>query len=169
MSADLKRELLKIAMPWMALVVLLVIWQVACTVLDVPEIILPKPSKIFQVFWMRLDILLAFCWDTLWTTLVGFLLAMLFAKQFPLRRYLLILVLTPMMFLSGIFFPREQLPELVRTASDWLPLTNAVELVRPLFMDRWPEHPWPHALMLVITAAVAFWTALVLTRRRFRR
>ncbi len=28
---------------------------------------------------------------------VGFLLAMLFAKQFPLRRYLLILVLTPMM------------------------------------------------------------------------
>ena len=29
--------------------------------------------------------------------IVGFLLAMLFAKQFPLRKYLLILVLTPMM------------------------------------------------------------------------
>jgi multiple sugar transport system permease protein len=38
---------------------------------------------------------------------VGFLLAMLFAKQFPLRRYLLILVLTPMMLsvvASGVFF-----------------------------------------------------------------
>src|SRR5918993_2474749 len=37
----------------------------------------------------------------------GFLLAMLFAKQFPLRRYLLILVLTPMMLsvvASGVFF-----------------------------------------------------------------
>jgi multiple sugar transport system permease protein len=38
---------------------------------------------------------------------VGFLLAMLFAKQFPLRRYLLILVLTPMMLsyvAIGAFF-----------------------------------------------------------------
>lgn len=38
---------------------------------------------------------------------VGFLLAMLFAKQFPLRRYLLILVLTPMMLsvvAVGVFF-----------------------------------------------------------------
>jgi multiple sugar transport system permease protein len=39
--------------------------------------------------------------------IIGFLLAMLFAKQFPLRRYLLILVLTPMMlsFVAvGAFF-----------------------------------------------------------------
>jgi multiple sugar transport system permease protein len=39
--------------------------------------------------------------------IVGFLLAMLFSKQFPLRRYLLILVLTPMMlsFVAvGAFF-----------------------------------------------------------------
>jgi multiple sugar transport system permease protein len=39
--------------------------------------------------------------------LVGFMLAMLFSKQFPLRRYLLILVLTPMMlsFVAiGAFF-----------------------------------------------------------------
>jgi multiple sugar transport system permease protein len=39
--------------------------------------------------------------------IVGFLLAVLFAKQFPLRRYLLILVLTPMMLsvvAVGVFF-----------------------------------------------------------------
>jgi multiple sugar transport system permease protein len=39
--------------------------------------------------------------------IVGFLLAMLFAKQFPLRKYLLILVLTPMMLsvvAAGVFF-----------------------------------------------------------------
>ncbi len=39
--------------------------------------------------------------------IAGFLLAMLFAKQFPLRKYLLILVLTPMMLsvvASGVFF-----------------------------------------------------------------
>ena len=58
-------------------------------------------------------------WDRLHTTaimvvltvtvqmVVGSLLAMLFAKQFPLRRYLMILVLTPMMlsFVAvGAFF-----------------------------------------------------------------
>ena len=39
--------------------------------------------------------------------IVGFALAMLFSKQFPLRKYLLILVLTPMMLsvvASGVFF-----------------------------------------------------------------
>jgi multiple sugar transport system permease protein len=39
--------------------------------------------------------------------IVGFLLAILFSKQFPLRKYLLILVLTPMMLsvvASGVFF-----------------------------------------------------------------
>jgi multiple sugar transport system permease protein len=38
---------------------------------------------------------------------VGFFLALLFAKQFPMRKYLLILVLTPMMLsvvASGVFF-----------------------------------------------------------------
>ena len=62
-------------MPWLVVAGLLIVWEVACSAFDVPEILLPKPSKIFIVFWQRLDILLAFCWDTLWTTLLGFLIA----------------------------------------------------------------------------------------------
>ena len=73
-----------------------------------------------------------------------------------------------MMFLSGIFFPLEQLPAIVRTVSSWLPLTNAVELVRPLFMDQWPEHAVRHALVLTAYAVGGFWLALALTRKRFR-
>src|SRR5262249_24239191 len=75
MNAELRREILKIAMPWLVIAVLLIVWEICCTVFDVPEILLPTPSKIFAVFWMRLDILLAFGWDTLWTTLIGFFLA----------------------------------------------------------------------------------------------
>jgi lipooligosaccharide transport system permease protein len=90
------------------------------------------------------------------------------AKGYDFFTYYFTLVLTPMMFLSGVFFPREQLPELVRLVSDWLPLTNAVELVRPLFMDRWPEHALRHGLVVVVYAVVAFWVALALTRKRFR-
>lgn len=90
------------------------------------------------------------------------------AKGYDFFTYYFTLVLTPMMFLSGVFFPREQLPPIVRAISDWLPLTNAVELVRPLFMDQWPAHPWRHGLVLVVTTVVAFWAALALTRKRFR-
>lgn len=90
------------------------------------------------------------------------------AKGYDFFTYYFTLVLTPMMFLSGVFFPREQLPPIVRGISDWLPLTNAVELVRPLFMDQWPAHPVRHGLVLVVTTVVAFWVALALTRRRFR-
>ena len=72
---DFRREALKHAMPWLATAVLLVIWELACIVFDVPEIILPRPTKIFTVFVARFDILMAYCWDTLWTTVIGFLLA----------------------------------------------------------------------------------------------
>ena len=90
------------------------------------------------------------------------------AKGYDFFTYYFTLVLTPMMFLSGVFFPREQLPPIVRAISDWLPLTNAVELVRPLFMDEWPANPWRHGLVLVVTTVVAFWAALALTRKRFK-
>jgi lipooligosaccharide transport system permease protein len=73
-----------------------------------------------------------------------------------------------MMFLSGVFFPREQLPGPLRTASDWLPLTHAVELVRPMFMDQWPAHWLRSALVLAGYTVAAFWIALALTRKRFR-
>jgi lipooligosaccharide transport system permease protein len=90
------------------------------------------------------------------------------AKGYDFFTYYFTLFLTPMMFLSGVFFPREQLPGIVRNISDWLPLTNAVELVRPLFMDRWPTEPLLHLGVLAVYAVGAFWLALALTRRRFR-
>lgn len=89
------------------------------------------------------------------------------AKGYDFFTYYFTLFLTPMMFLSGVFFPRDQLPGALRQVSDWLPLTNAVELVRPLFIDEWPAQPLRHALVLAAYAVVSFWLALALTRRRF--
>ena len=90
------------------------------------------------------------------------------AKGYDFFNYYFTLFLTPMMFLSGVFFPREQLPEAVRIASQWLPLTSTVELVRPLFLDQWPQEPLRHVAVLAVYALAAFWLALGLTRRRFR-
>ena len=90
------------------------------------------------------------------------------AKGYDFFTYYFTLFLTPMMFLSGIFFPLEQLPYGVRVVADWLPLSSAVALVRPLFMDQWPTDALRPALVLVTFAVVSFWVALALTRKRFR-
>jgi len=90
------------------------------------------------------------------------------AKGYDFFTYYFTLFLTPMMFLSGVFFPLDQLPHAVRVVADWLPLSNAVLLVRPLFMDQWPTDVARHALVLLAYTVVAFWLALALTRKRFR-
>ena len=90
------------------------------------------------------------------------------AKGYDFFTYYFTLFLTPTMFLSGVFFPRDQLPGAMRTLSDWLPLTAAVELVRPLFLGQFPEHGLRHLVLLVVYAVVGFWVALALTRKRFQ-
>ena len=89
------------------------------------------------------------------------------AKGYDFFTYYFTLFLTPTMFLSGVFFPRDQLPTVMRHISDWLPLTAAVELVRPLFLGQWPAQGLQHLVVLVTYAVVGFWVALALTRKRF--
>ena len=89
------------------------------------------------------------------------------AKGYDFFTYYFTLFLTPTMFLSGVFFPLDQLPPLVRLVANWLPLSNAVALVRPLFMDQWPRDVLHHGGVLVAYAVVSFWVALALTRKRF--
>ena len=90
------------------------------------------------------------------------------AKGYDFFTYYFTLFLTPTMFLSGVFFPRDQLPGLLRVVSDWLPLTAAVELIRPLFLGQWPVNFFYYFTLLVAYAALGFWLALGLTRKRFR-
>jgi lipooligosaccharide transport system permease protein len=91
------------------------------------------------------------------------------AKGYDFFTYYFTLGLTPMMFLSGVFFPRDQLPQAVRWLSEVLPLTHAVALVRPLFLDRWPTDTLLHLGVLLAYAVVGFWVALALTRKRFAK
>jgi NitT/TauT family transport system permease protein len=69
------REIVQLLMPWLAMALFLLVWEAVCVAFDLPEILLPRPTRVFEVFVQRIDILLAFCWDTLWTTVLGFLLA----------------------------------------------------------------------------------------------
>ena len=115
--------------------------------------------------------MLLLAWPLLFLVGVTFSsLALIFnalAKGYDFFTYYFTLFLTPMMFLSGVFFPRDQFPPVVRAITDWLPLTSAVELVRPLFLGRLPVDAGLHLLVLAVTAVAAFWIALALTRKRF--
>ena len=90
------------------------------------------------------------------------------AKGYDFFTYYFTLFLTPMMFLSGVFFPSDQLPPWVRSVAEFLPLSQAVALVRPLFLDRWPEQAFLHLGALAMYAGIAWVIALHFTRKRFR-
>ena len=115
---------------------------------------------------------LLLAWPLLWIVGVTFsCIALIFnalAKGYDFFTYYFTLFLTPMMFLSGIYFPRTQLPGWLQTLTDYLPLTAAIELVRPLFLDQWPTHVASNLCLLIGVTVVAFWVALALTRQRFR-
>jgi multiple sugar transport system permease protein len=95
--------------------------------------------------------------------IVGFLLAMLFAKQFPLRKYLLILVLTPMMLsvvASGVFFtyyydPTFGLLSYVMghaTGEQYILMDDKVGAVAGIvFADAWM---WSPFVMLLVLAGL---------------
>ncbi len=46
------------------------------------------------------------------------------------------LVLTPMLFLSGVVFPFDQLPTTLQHIAQFLPLAHSVELIRPAMLAR---------------------------------
>ena len=71
-----------------------------------------------------------------------------------------------MALLCGVFFPVEQLPQLLQNVSSLLPLTHAVNLARPLLNDAIPAHFLLHIAVLSGYALTGFYVSLVLFRRR---
>ena len=91
------------------------------------------------------------------------------AQGYDFFTYYFTLVMTPMTFLSGVYFPLEQMPSWLQAIAHVLPLTAAVELVRPLLIGQAPPQVWQPLLVLLAYAAGGYYLALVLTRKRFFR
>ncbi|MEO8152636.1 MAG: ABC transporter permease [Rhizobacter sp.] len=89
------------------------------------------------------------------------------ARGYDFFTYYFTLVMTPMTFLSGVYFPVEQMPTWLQRVAQVLPLTAAVELVRPLIIGQAPPNIVQPVLVLVAYAVGGYYLALVLTRRRF--
>lgn len=71
-----RNEILQNVLPPLAFtIILFVVWEVICKGFAIPLTILPAPSDIFIALWQYRVPIAENSWVTLWTTLVGFLLA----------------------------------------------------------------------------------------------
>ena len=112
----------------------------------------------------------------LWVLPVAFLLGLCFgalaliitslAHGYDFFLYYFTLVITPMMLLSGVFFPLDQMPAAIQTGAWLLPLAHAVELVRPLMTGRPLTGVALHLGVILLYLAVALPLAVALIRRR---
>jgi lipooligosaccharide transport system permease protein len=91
------------------------------------------------------------------------------APNYDFFLYYFTLLITPMVLLSGVFYPPDSLPAWLATVSAALPLTHAIELARPLVLGRLPTLPLWHALVLLAYGGAGLWLGLILTRRRLLR
>jgi lipooligosaccharide transport system permease protein len=112
----------------------------------------------------------------LWVVPIVFLTGLAFAglglvmtalsPSYDFFMYYFTLVITPMMLVSGVFFPIEQLPPAVQAVAAVLPLTHAVAIARPLMNDAVPAGLFTHLAVLAAYGLIGFQLALALTRRR---
>ena len=91
------------------------------------------------------------------------------SKSYDFFMYYFTLLVTPMFLFSGVFFPLDQLPQMVQWVSMILPLTHGVELVRPLMIGEPLDNIWQHILILCVYIACCFYISLVLFRSRLVR
>ncbi|MEJ2645617.1 MAG: ABC transporter permease, partial [Gammaproteobacteria bacterium] len=71
-----------------------------------------------------------------------------------------------MFMLCGVFYPITTLPPSVQGFVQVLPLTHAVELVRPLIAGGPVHHAALHVAVLLAYALAGYYLAVILARRR---
>jgi len=89
------------------------------------------------------------------------------ARGWDFFSYYMTLVMTPMMMISGVFFPADQLPAPLIAIAKALPLYHGVQIVRPLIAGAPPADLWLHVAVLLAYAAAGYAAAIHFARRRF--
>ena len=112
----------------------------------------------------------------LWALPVVFLVGLAFAGpamaisavagNYDFFNYYFVLVVTPMFMLCGVFYPLDTLPAGVQSLAQWLPLTHAVALIRPLVLGLPSSDVLLHLGVLFAYALGFYLLAVALVRRR---
>jgi lipooligosaccharide transport system permease protein len=115
-------------------------------------------------------------WGALWVLPVVLLTGVCFgalamivtalARGYDVFTYYFTLLLTPMLLLSGVFFPLETLPKAIVAAVQLLPLAHAIALIRPLIIGEAPGAVLLHLAVIGGYALLGLSVSIFLVRRR---
>jgi NitT/TauT family transport system permease protein len=73
-----RRRVVRRVLPWIVIIALFVLWELAVRAFRIEEFVLPAPSAIFASAWKWRWPILDNSWQTLMTTAIGFALAVIF-------------------------------------------------------------------------------------------
>ncbi|HQT42642.1 MAG TPA: ABC transporter permease [Halothiobacillus sp.] len=115
-------------------------------------------------------------WMALWALPVVFLMGLAFAGpaiimsavagSYDFFNYYFVLIVTPMFMLSGVFFPTDSFPAALQAVVQFLPLTHAVEVIRPVIVGQPVTQIGAHLAVLSGFAVLSFYLAVAMVRRR---
>lgn len=115
-------------------------------------------------------------WQALWVLPIQFLVGLTFAgpalvmsalaRGYDFFNYYVTLLLTPMLLLSGVFYPVSSLPPALQGLVQVLPLTHAVDLIRPLVAGQQVADVPLHLAVLAGYGLAGYLAAVALVRRR---
>jgi NitT/TauT family transport system permease protein len=73
----LRRRTLRRILPWVVIIGLFVFWEAFVRIFQIEQFVLPAPSAIFASGWQWRWPILDNAWQTLWTTVIGFFIAVI--------------------------------------------------------------------------------------------
>lgn len=109
---------------------------------------------------MLLVFIIGFCFGAMALVVTAF------AKNYDFFLYYFTLVITPLMLLSGVFFPLDSMPLWIQGAAQALPLSHAVSIARPLMTGAPLDNALLHIGVILAYGMAATYIAMVLMRRR---
>lgn len=74
----LDRQYVRRALPWLVIALFFLVWEIAVRTFAIPEFVLPAPSAIFAAGWEWKAAIVDNAWQTLFTTVIGFAIAIVF-------------------------------------------------------------------------------------------
>jgi lipooligosaccharide transport system permease protein len=96
-------------------------------------------------------------------------LSMFFTSIMPTMdafNYYFTLLVSPMFLVSGVFFPIDGMPAIVKTIAWFLPLTHAVNVIRPASMGAYSMSFLLDIVWMVAFTAIFYAISMVLMKRR---
>jgi lipooligosaccharide transport system permease protein len=89
-----------------------------------------------------------------------------FAPNFDFFNYYTELVITPMLFFSGVFFPLDNFPAWMKTLAQFMPLTHAVAISRAAFSGIYASGLVLNFAVVLVLVTVAFYFGIRRMKKR---